>query len=182
MIRVGQRIPDVQLEVFHKDYFERVRLRDRRGHWLMLLFHPADFTFVCPTELAAIAEQQPRLDELEADTISVSTDTLYAHKAWHESSHLVRRISFPMGAAPSGQLSRTFGVYDERTGLAMRATYLIDPDGIGRASKCTTTQSAATRLSSSASLRRQRSCASTARSSAQHPGTTATPCSTPRPT
>jgi peroxiredoxin (alkyl hydroperoxide reductase subunit C) len=133
MTRIGEQIPDVCLEAFRGDDFETLRLRDRRGRWLVLLFYPADFTFVCPTELAAMAEQQGRLDELETDVVSISTDTVYAHKAWHDSSPLVSRIVFPMGADPTGEVSRAFGAYDEHTGLAIRATVLVDPDGVVRA-------------------------------------------------
>jgi NADH-dependent peroxiredoxin subunit C len=133
MTRIGEPIPDVHLDAYHRDGFETIELRDRHGRWLVLLFYPADFTFVCPTELAAMADQHDRLDELEADVISVSTDTVYAHKAWHDSSPLVGGISFPMGADPTGEVSRAFGAYDERTGLAVRTTVLIDPDGIVRA-------------------------------------------------
>jgi peroxiredoxin (alkyl hydroperoxide reductase subunit C) len=133
MTRIGDQIPDVQIDALHGDLFETIRLRERHGRWLILLFYPADFTFVCPTELAAMEDQHDRLEELEADAISVSTDTVYAHKAWHDSSPLVGRIGFPMGADPTGEISRAFGAYDAQTGLAIRATVLIDPDGIVRA-------------------------------------------------
>jgi peroxiredoxin (alkyl hydroperoxide reductase subunit C) len=133
MTRIGEQISDVRIEAFHGGAFDSIQLLDRHDRWLVLLFYPADFTFVCPTELAAMADEQARLDELEADVISISTDTVYAHKAWHDSSPLVGRIAFPMGADPTGEVSRAFGVYDEQTGLAIRATVLIDPDGIVRA-------------------------------------------------
>jgi peroxiredoxin (alkyl hydroperoxide reductase subunit C) len=133
MTRIGEQIPDAQIEAFHADGFKTLTLRDRRGRWLVLFFYPADFTFVCPTELAALAGQQERLDELETDLVSVSTDTVYAHKAWRDYSPLVGRVFFPMGADPTGEVSRAFGAYDERTGYATRTTVVIDPDGIVRA-------------------------------------------------
>jgi peroxiredoxin (alkyl hydroperoxide reductase subunit C) len=133
MTRIGEQIPDVALEAFHADDFTRIQLRERHGRWLVLFFYPADFTFVCPTELAAMADQEARLDELHADLISVSTDTVYAHKVWRESSPLVSRVAYPMGADPTGAISRAFDAYDETTGRAIRATFLIDPDGIVRA-------------------------------------------------
>jgi peroxiredoxin (alkyl hydroperoxide reductase subunit C) len=133
MTRIGEQIPDVQLEVYQADAFETIRLHERHGRWLVLLFYPADFTFVCPTELAAIADQHDRFVELDADVVSVSTDTVYAHKAWHDSSPLVGRVAFAMGADPSGEVCRAFDAYNERTGLAIRATALIDPDGVVRA-------------------------------------------------
>lgn len=133
MIRIGHPIPELALETYHVGEFEKIQLDERHGRRLVLLFYPADFTFVCPTELAAMADQQNVLAELEADVISVSTDTVYAHKARHDSSPLVGRISFPMGADPTGSVSRAFGAYDEHTGLAIRTTVLIDPDRIVRA-------------------------------------------------
>ena len=133
VIRPGQRVLDVTLEAYHRGEIHNIALRERHGRWLVLLFYPADFTFVCPTELAAFAEHQDAFDEAGADVMSVSTDTVFAHKAWHDSSPLVGRVAFPMLADPSGTLCRSFGTYLEDEGVSLRATFLIDPAGVVQA-------------------------------------------------
>lgn len=133
MIAIGERVPHLALEAFHEEEVRRVDLRDREGRWLVLFSYPADFTFVCPTELAAFAERSAELQALGADVMSVSTDTVFAHKAWHDSSEMVARVSFPMLADPTGALCRALGVYLEEEGVALRGTFIVDPDGIVRA-------------------------------------------------
>jgi peroxiredoxin (alkyl hydroperoxide reductase subunit C) len=86
MIKIGERIPDLEVEAFHNDDVRRVRLSDYRGGWLVLLFYPADFTFICPTELAEAAQHHEQFVAEGAELVSVSTDTVWTHKAWHESS------------------------------------------------------------------------------------------------
>lgn len=95
----------------------------------MFFFYPADFTFVCPTELEDLAEQYPKLQELGVEVYSVSTDTHFTHKAWHDSSASIKKIRFPMLADPTGRLTRAFGVHIEDEGLAYRGTFVVDPDG-----------------------------------------------------
>lgn len=129
-VRPGDQVPCVELEAYHRGEVRSIALQERRGRWLVLLFYPADFTFICPTELAAFAGRQDAFEEAGGEVMSVSTDTVFAHKAWHDSSPLVNRVSFPMLADPTGSLCRGFGTYLPDEGVSMRATFLIDPTGI----------------------------------------------------
>ena len=107
-----------------------MRLQDFAGKWLVLFFYPADFTFVCPTELRDMGELYPQFQKLGAEVVSVSTDTVFVHKAWHDNSDAIKGITFPMAADPTGELSLTFGTYIQKDGLSLRATFIIDPDGV----------------------------------------------------
>ncbi len=98
--------------------------------WVILVFYPADFTFVCPTELADLAEKQEELKKLGCEVVSVSTDTQHVHLAWQLQEKLLEHVKYHMGADPTGTVSRIFGVYDENTGLAFRGTFIINPDGM----------------------------------------------------
>lgn len=133
MIKIGHKIPDLELDAYHNDQIREIRLADFAGKWLVLVFYPADFTFVCPTELEDLAELYPQFQQEGAEVLSVSTDTVYVHKAWHDHSPAIKKIKFPMVADPSGVLSREFGVYIEHEGLALRGSFIVDPDGILRA-------------------------------------------------
>lgn len=121
------------MEAFHDNEIKKTRLNDYRGKWLILFFYPADFTFVCPTELAELADNYEEFKKLGAEVISISTDTVFVHKAWHDSSPAIKKINFPMAADPTGRLCRAFGVYIEEQGLSWRGTFIIDPDGIVKA-------------------------------------------------
>ncbi len=133
MVQIGQLIPEFELEAYQNEQIKTIRLSQYRGQWLILFFYPADFTFVCPTELEELAELYAQLQELNAEVLSVSTDTVYVHKAWHDASKAVGKIRFPMVADPTGNLSREFGTYMEGVGLSLRGTFLVDPDGVLRA-------------------------------------------------
>ena len=100
---------------------------------MVVFFYPADFTFVCPTELEDMAEHYAALQEMNVEVVSVSTDTPFAHKAWHDTSEAIKKIQFPMAADPTGEISRAFGVYIADEGVALRGTFIIDPDGILKA-------------------------------------------------
>ena len=99
------------------------------GKWTLLVFYPADFTFVCPTELADLADKHAALKKLGAEVVSVSTDTHFAHLAWRDSEKLLAKVSYLMAADPTGNVSRLLGVYDPNTGLALRGTFIISPAG-----------------------------------------------------
>ncbi len=133
-VKVGQRVPNFEMEIYDPKTgsFGRISLEDmiRERKWLVLFFYPADFTFVCPTELADLAEHYDELAEMGVEVVSVSTDTKYVHLAWQQSEKLLENVRFPMGADPTGKISRMFDVYDEDTGLALRGTFIINPDGI----------------------------------------------------
>lgn len=125
---VGKRIPDFELEAFQEDKIKKIKLSDYQGRWLILLFYPADFTFICPTELEEAANYYEEFKKNEAEILSVSTDTVFVHKAWHDNSPAIKKIKFPMAADPTGKLCKALGTYLEDEGLSLRATFIIDPD------------------------------------------------------
>ena len=129
MIKIGEKVPEFETDVFHDEQIKKVKLADFKGKWLVVIFYPADFTFVCPTELEEAALLYEEFKKLGAEIMSVSTDTGYVHKAWHDISPAIRKIKYPMAADPTGRLSRMFGTYMEDTGLALRGTFIISPDG-----------------------------------------------------
>ena len=96
----------------------------------MFFFYPADFTFVCPTELEDLADKYEQLKEMGVEVFSVSTDTHFVHKAWHDASETIKKIKYTMLGDPTGSLSRGFGVYIEDEGLAYRGTFLVNPEGL----------------------------------------------------
>ncbi len=130
MVKVGEAVPDFMMNVYQNDEIKEVKLSDYKGKWLAVVFYPADFTFVCPTELEDLATLYPKFQEANAEVISVSTDTAFVHKAWHDNSPAIGKINYPMGADPSATVSKLFGVYIEHDGLALRGTFIIDPEGI----------------------------------------------------
>lgn len=133
MPMIGQKIEDFQFEAFQGGDTKKMKLSDFAGKWLILFFYPADFTFVCPTELVDVADSYQEFKDLNAEIVSVSTDTVFVHKAWHEASPTISRISYPMAADPTGRLCKMFGTYIPEEGLSWRGTFLIDPDGIIKA-------------------------------------------------
>ena len=133
MVKINEKISDFSLEAFHENKIKRIKLSDYKGKWLILFFYPADFTFICPTELEELAENYSEFKKLGAEILSVSTDTAFVHKAWHDNSPTVRKVKFPMVADPTGNLCREFGTYIEDEGLSLRGTFIINPDGILKA-------------------------------------------------
>jgi peroxiredoxin (alkyl hydroperoxide reductase subunit C) len=123
-------VGDMDLEVYHRGKRGQARLRDYAGKWLILFFYPADFTFVCPTELEELAGLYPQLKEMNTEVLSISTDTVNSHKVWHDTSEAIGKIKFPMLSDHKKELCEYFGVLDEESGLARRGTFIIDPDGI----------------------------------------------------
>ncbi|MBN2162554.1 MAG: redoxin domain-containing protein [Pontiellaceae bacterium] len=130
MIKVGQEVPNFTMGVYHQDEIKEVKLSDYKGKWVVLVFYPADFTFVCPTELEDVAALYPQFQAAGAEVISVSTDTAFVHKAWHDSSEAIGKVGYPMGADPTGAVSKLFDVYIDSEGLALRGTFIIDPNGV----------------------------------------------------
>ncbi len=133
MVTIGATIPDFELEAYYQGDFKKIKLSDYRGKWLVMLFYPADFTFVCPTELTAAAEMYEKFAELNTEIVSISTDTAYVHKAWHDDSKAIAKIQYPMLADPTGNCCRAFGTYLDDEGQSLRATMIIDPEGILKA-------------------------------------------------
>ncbi len=130
---IGQKIPDFELEAYHNDEIKKIKLASYRGKWLVLIFYPADFTFICPTELEEAADLYKEFKKLGAEILSVSTDTVFVHKAWHDNSKAIKKIQFSMVADPTGKLCKELGTYIEEEGLSLRGSFIIDPDGIIKA-------------------------------------------------
>ena len=139
-VKVGETVPEFEFEVYHEGEVKKMSLSSLRGKWIVLVFYPADFTFVCPTELEELARLYPKFEAANAEVISVSCDTVFTHKAWHDTSEGIRAIKYPMAADPSGKLAYAFGVLIEGgdahftpdEGLSMRGTFIIDPSGVLR--------------------------------------------------
>lgn len=132
---INRPIPEFTAEAFHNGEFKAVTNEDFKGKWSVVVFYPADFTFVCPTELEDMAEHYAKFQELGAEVYSVSTDTHFSHKAWHDSSDAIGKIKFPMIGDPRGVISRGFDVMIEEEGLALRGTFIVDPDGVIKAAE-----------------------------------------------
>jgi peroxiredoxin len=126
---INSKIPSFKVQAYHNDNFKTVSSEDLLGKWSIFFFYPADFTFVCPTELGDLADKYSELQKLGVEVYSVSTDTHFTHKAWHDVSETIKKIKFPMLADPTGALARAFGVYIESEGLAYRGTFLVNPEG-----------------------------------------------------
>jgi len=114
---------------YHQGKFIAVSEAELRGKWSVVFFYPADFTFVCPTELGDLADHYPEFQQLGVEIYAVSTDTHFTHKAWHDSSETIGKIRYPMIGDPTGVITRNFGVMIEAAGLAERGTFVIDPEG-----------------------------------------------------
>lgn len=114
---------------YHNGKFVTVTDADLKGKWSVVFFYPADFTFVCPTELGDLADNYAEFQKLGVEIYAVSTDTHFTHKAWHDTSETIRKIKFPMVGDPTGTITRNFGVMIEEAGLAERGTFVIDPQG-----------------------------------------------------
>ncbi|MBV8048690.1 MAG: peroxiredoxin [Paludibacterium sp.] len=126
---INTEIKPFKATAFHNGNFVDVSDADLKGKWSVVFFYPADFTFVCPTELGDLADNYAEFKKLGVEIYSVSTDTHFTHKAWHDSSDTIRKIGYPMLGDPTGLLTRNFGVMIEEEGLAERGTFVIDPEG-----------------------------------------------------
>jgi peroxiredoxin len=128
---VGDIVPEeLSFKVFHKNKEEILSFKDLRGSWSVLFFYPADFTFVCPTELEELADMHEKFEDEGVRIVSMSRDTVFVHKAWHDQSKAVGKVKFPMGADPTGEVSELFGVNIFKEGITLRGTFIIDPDGV----------------------------------------------------
>lgn len=128
-LRIDDPIPAMEVDAYYQNNITRINLSDYRGKWMVFIFYPADFTFVCPTELEEMASLYKNFTGLGAEVFSVSRDTAYVHKAWHDSDPRIARVEFPMLSDTTGNLCRAFGTYNESDGLAQRASFIFDPDG-----------------------------------------------------
>jgi peroxiredoxin (alkyl hydroperoxide reductase subunit C) len=126
---INSYVPEFKAQSYHNNEFKTVTHNDLKGKWSIFFFYPADFTFVCPTELGDMADKYTQFKEMGVEVYSISTDTHFVHKAWHDASDTIKKIKYPMLADPTGYLSRAFGVHIESEGLAYRGTFLINPEG-----------------------------------------------------
>ena len=127
---INTKVPQFKAEAYVNNSFKTVTQNDLHGKWSVLFFYPADFTFVCPTELGDMADKYDAFQKMGVEIYSVSTDTHFTHKAWHDTSETIKKIKYPMLADPTGSLSRALGVYIEDEGLTYRGTFLINPEGL----------------------------------------------------
>lgn len=129
MSQIGKQIVDFKAQAFVENGFKTVSKQDVLGKWAIFFFYPADFTFVCPTELEDLANKYNEFKEAGCEVYSVSTDTHFVHKAWHDASETIKKIKYPMLADPTGVLTRGFDVMIEEDGLAERGTFVVNPNG-----------------------------------------------------
>lgn len=131
--RIGKPAPNFEATAYVDGNFKTIRLSDYKGQWVFICFYPADFTFVCPTELAAIASRYSEFLALGVAVLAISTDSRFTHKMWQEeelSKMVPGGVPFPMLSDPRGQIGTAYNVYDEATGMNVRGDFVIDPDGI----------------------------------------------------
>jgi peroxiredoxin len=129
MSLINTHIKPFKATAYHNGKFIQVSDADMKGKWSVVFFYPADFTFVCPTELGDIADNYETFKSMGVEIYSVSTDTHFTHKAWHDTSETIAKIQYPMIADPTGAISRNFEVMVEQEGLALRGTFVINPEG-----------------------------------------------------
>jgi peroxiredoxin (alkyl hydroperoxide reductase subunit C) len=124
-----KEVSDFSVQAFHENAFKTVKKADILGKWSVFFFYPADFTFVCPTELEDLADLYGRFKEAGCEIYSVSCDTHFVHKAWHDVSKTIKKINYPMLADPTAALARDFDVYIEASGVAERGSFIVNPEG-----------------------------------------------------
>lgn len=129
MYKIGDKIEDFTTGVFHKNEMKTMNFSDYKGKWVVMLFYPADFTFVCPTELEDAAEFYPKFQEVNAEILSVSNDKVFTHLAWHSTSPAISKVKYPMLADPTSKLCKKFGTYIKDEGESLRGTFIINPEG-----------------------------------------------------
>jgi len=126
---INSEIKPFKAQAYHNGKFVEVTDASVKGKWSVFFFYPADFTFVCPTELGDMADLYPEFQKLGVEVYSVSTDTHFTHKAWHDASDTIKKIHYPMIGDPTGAITRGFDVMIEEEGLALRGTFVVNPEG-----------------------------------------------------
>jgi NADH-dependent peroxiredoxin subunit C len=135
-LQVGGKAPDFEVQAYHKGQFIPVKLSDYKGKWVMLVFYPGDFTFVCTTELAEAANSYKTFTDMGVEVLACSVDSHFVHKAWHDtelSKMVPDGIPYPLISDADGSVGRAYGVYDDANKINIRGRFLIDPDGIVQA-------------------------------------------------
>jgi peroxiredoxin (alkyl hydroperoxide reductase subunit C) len=130
MSLINTEVQPFATTAFHNGKFVPVTNESLKGKWSVVVFYPADFTFVCPTELEDLADNYAAFQKLGVEVYSVSTDTHFAHKAWHDTSDSIKKVNYVMVGDPTGAITRNFDVMIEEEGLALRGTFVINPDGV----------------------------------------------------
>ena len=129
MSLIGRKLEEFKVQAYHNGSFKEVNTEDVLGKWSVFFFYPADFTFVCPTELGDLADHYEKFQEVGCEIYSVSEDTHFVHKAWADTTETIGKIKYPMLADPTGKLARFFEVLIEEEGLALRGTFIVNPEG-----------------------------------------------------
>jgi len=129
MSLINTTVKPFKATAFHNGKFVPVSEENFKGKWSVVVFYPADFTFVCPTELEDLADRYSQFKDLGVEVYGVSTDTHFAHKAWHDTSDAIKKVKYPLIGDPTGALTRNFDVMIEEEGLALRGTFVINPQG-----------------------------------------------------
>lgn len=128
MTMIGKKVDEFEVQTYHQGEFKKLSNKDLDGNWSVLFFYPADFTFVCPTELGDLADLYSDFQKAGVEVYSVSTDTHFVHKAWYDTSDTIAKINYPMIGDPTGKLTRMMNVMIEDEGLALRGTFVINPE------------------------------------------------------
>ena len=129
MSMINKEINDFTVQYFHKNEFKTINKEDILGKWSVFFFYPADFTFICPTELEDLANKYEDFQTLGCEIYAVSTDSHFVHKAWHDASDRIKKINYPMLADPTHALAKDFEVLIEADGMAERGTFIVNPEG-----------------------------------------------------
>lgn len=129
MSLINTEVKPFKANAYHNGQFIEVTEADLKGKWSVVFFYPADFTFVCPTELGDLADNYAEFQKLGVEIYGVSTDTHFTHKAWHDTSDTIKKVQYPLVGDPTGTITRNFEVMIEEEGLAYRGTFLINPEG-----------------------------------------------------
>ena len=129
MSLINTEIKPFKATAYHQGKFVPVTHEDLKGKWSVVVFYPADFTFVCPTELGDLADHYAAFKKLGVEIYGVSTDTHFTHKAWHDTSDAIKKVQYPLVGDPTGTITRNFEVMIEEEGLALRGTFVINPEG-----------------------------------------------------
>ena len=125
MSLINTEVKPFQATAYHNGQFVEVNETNLKGKWSVVFFYPADFTFVCPTELGDLADNYAEFQKLGVEIYAVSTDTHFTHKAWHDTSDTISKITYPMVGDPTGTIARNFDVMIEEEGLALRGTFVV---------------------------------------------------------
>jgi peroxiredoxin (alkyl hydroperoxide reductase subunit C) len=130
MSLINTAVKPFKATAFHDGKFVDLTEQSLMGKWNVFVFYPADFTFVCPTELEDLANQYETFKQLGVEVYGISTDTHFAHKAWHDTSEAIKKVKYPLIGDPTGAITRNFEVMIEEAGLALRGTFVINPEGV----------------------------------------------------